>query len=184
VAVNYNKRRHQEMLDDLDQLHSVYTVYGVIDSTNASLPLSMYDYTKDEPFATFNTGPHPLALRTAGNWDAPYILVGDKFGLHKDQDTLYQWPFASFSNLGCSRWLTRQLHESKIPESDLLWVNADQDLTLIPWGNRNVIALGKEAYGRLKQLGVKGDITVHPQSWKRFHAAERYPLIDILRGGL
>jgi len=187
VRKNYLTRTRKSMINVVSQLRVVYELYRQIRS---SLPVYMYDYSQApvEPkkVELLRYALHPLYLRSAGNLNGDVLLVGEEFAEHKNQDPLYQWPFASFGNEGCSRWLTEQLIQAKISERCLAWVNADQilnDVLLIP--RRYVIAFGDTAYEEILRNSniVKNLMKVeHPQHWKRFHAKQPYlPLLAQLK---
>jgi thymidylate kinase len=183
---NFSKRKAEEMLDNEEQLTRVYEHYEtktMLDDT--VLPVALYDYTKGDLDISLvkRAKLHPLDLATAGNWDAPFVLVGDKFAEPKDQDAFYQWPFASFNDSGCSRWVTNELELESIYESELLWVNADQDLNFLnAKQNCSVIAMGIPAMDALKAIKFKEMAywIDHPQFWKRFKTDEKYPLSQVI----
>lgn len=188
VKANYLKRKHLEMLTDTSQLKQVYKLYL---KEPTDLPSYVYDYTgtaklgpSHEPPSfpegeLFRSAAHPLDLATAGRWHAPIVLVGETFAAHKDHDPLYQAPFVSFSNQGCSQWLTEQLVTAGVGEDELLWVNADDHLGFLELGTQYIYALGDAAWMKTRHLM---SIRVpHPQHHKRFHAKSIYPLIDELR---
>ena len=88
----------------------------------------------------------------------------------------------SFSKMGCSQWLAQQLDRGGVPESDLLWVNADEDLSFIKELSPGVvIALGEAAHVKLAYAGVQSRMVRHPQYHKRFGGGSRYPLLDLLQ---
>lgn len=186
VVCNYRARKGQEMLRNEAQLRDVYNLYGKM---KTHLPLVSYDFKQDvlEDIMTramdLQMTPHPLNLASAGNWDAGTILVGEAFAERKDQDAYYQWPFASFSGEGCSQWLTEEL-DPLIHESELLWINSDQDLSVIPalkeHRERQVIALGSVASGELREAKIQHETVDHPQYHKRFHQGKTYELINLL----
>lgn len=187
IASSFTRRKEEEMLDDLDQLRTVHKLYR---SQYTSLPQVPYSYWRDEHNDIFDTITdlrmplHPLALASAGNGHARVVIVGESFAERKDRDPWYQWPFGSFGANGCSQWLTRQLFDNGIAESQLMWINADQDLELIYdklTGQDQVIALGKVAASRLYDLKIMGHAVEHPQSWKRFKHGDQYPLIPLLK---
>lgn len=183
---NYLSRKHAEMLATTEELKTVYELYK---TERSDLPMIIYDYENDkwssERLNNYRTECHPLDLLSAGNWESQTIIVGDCFAHHEPFDALYQWPFASFSSVGCSRWLTNLLEEHKITEDRLCWANSDQDLA--PFLEREeytvIVALGNEAQHRLKKFKSAAEIVhfQHPQAWKRFHAGEAYPLIEFLQ---
>lgn len=185
VKSNFMKRKHLEMLKDDVQLRQVYDLYK---SQGTSLPLIPFDYETHpkemlhQQLVAARNPCHSLSRASAGNWDGGVVLVGESFAERKDQDPWYQWPFASFSGEGCSRWLTEQLDEAGLPEENLLWVNADQDLSFIrelEW-KPTVIALGDKAGLELSKVQVGAQVVKHPQYWKRFRTKEPYPLLKIL----
>jgi hypothetical protein len=185
VKANFMSRKHLEMLKDDTQLRRVYDLYK---SQGTSLPLIPFDYETHpmemlhQQLAQARNPCHSLERASAGNWDGGVVLVGASFGDHKDQDPWYQWPFASFSDEGCSRWLTNQLDQAGLPEETLLWVNADQDLSFLhelKWSPK-VVALGDEAQAALYREKIEAVTVKHPQYWKRFEAGKPYPLIKIL----
>ncbi len=182
VKANYLSRKHLEMLENEQQLRKVYQLYERLET---DLPTFRYDYTRSEhvgsgtlsaQWTAHRTLCHPLGLSTAGNWEASTILVGDDFGEVKEQDPLYQWPFASFTGLGCSRWLTEHLMSINKSEHDLLWVNAKQLDVWFGAKGATVYALGEVAVERLAALDVACQKVPHPQFHKRFHSTEPYPL--------
>jgi thymidylate kinase len=188
VRLCYMSRRHLEMLTNEEQLKTVYDLYS---EQVTDLPELVYDYTTDgDLFATQKLGfeidhlrmpQHPLYLASAGNWDGRVVLIGEAFAERKDQDAFYQWPFASFSNEGCSQWLTNQLDSIDMGEQDLLWLNADQDLSVLhDLQHERVIALGTKAHEQLYRLKIVAATVPHPQAFKRFNAKQRYPLLDLI----
>lgn len=186
VVENYSRRRHMEMLENTHQLYQVHLAYQQL---RTALPCLTYDYVASNAtclpldFTKISRVPaHPTEVATAGNWDAPTLLVGEAFAERKNQDPWYQWPFAS-TQPGCSVWLTAQLFKAGISEYDLVWANADQ-LEALPSDlfNRRVVALGKVAAAELNALGITThEVVDHPQSWLRFNSTKRYPLLDMLK---
>jgi len=147
---------------------------------------TIYDYETSRRLRpsdlSFRSRQHPLDIRSAGNWDAKIVIVGESFADQKDEDPFYQWPFASFSNQGCSQWLTTQLDLAGVNEKDLLWVNADQlSSSMLNDRRQQIFALGKVAEKTLFEFGLGFKTCEHPQSWKRFNSKEAYPLIDLIR---
>lgn len=201
VLKTHAKRAQPEKLDgkivnDL-QLHEIYQLYQLAEVRDASgLPLLCHDYTRSPSIVTaqvdaLRSSAHPLDIATAGVWNAPVVLVGQDFAPHKDPDPLYQWPFASLSPAGCSRWLTEELADHGIGEHQLLWVNADQDLRMLMLRpGTALVAMGEQADQAVKQLSaelpprmvseLKLYTVPHPQAWRRFHKKQLYPLIQLL----
>lgn len=182
---NYLSRKHLEMLDNERQLSDVYNAYG---RTIPHVATVDYDYVRDPNYEALwdsieeqRYPLHPLSLQSAGNWNGHIVLVGHNFAERKDQDSFYQWPFASFSGEGCSRWLAEQLDRENIVEDTLMWLNSDQNLEVIhELKYDKVIALGDEAAEQLYRLKITAQVVPHPQAWKRFNSRRRYPLLDLL----
>jgi hypothetical protein len=188
VRANFLSRKQIEMLDNDSQLKTVYDLYA---EQVTDLPEIIYDYTQDD---TIFSAPrmvnmvearrmirHPLTASTAGNWEGRVVLVGEAFAERKDCDAFYQWPFGSFSNEGCSQWLTDKIDLVDVGEDDLLWVNADQDVSfLYDLKPEKIIALGQMAYEKLYKLKIVAQTVPHPQAWKRFNNSGRYPLLDLI----
>ncbi len=195
VKVTYEARHTSEVLNgkrvDFGNLARVHSLY---EEASTDLPEVYYNYMLDQQPSTMHwlinqvtarRNPcHPVGLLSAGNWDAKTVIVGQEFAYHKNQDPLYQWPFASFSQDGCSQWLAQQLDIVERSEADLLWVNADQMLTGIHLVGRKIISLGEEAGLKIdaqgKALKIEDNTFIkvpHPQFWKRFHAGKTYPLL-------
>jgi thymidylate kinase len=187
VKANYLSRKHMEMLDNEHQLKTVYDLYA---EQPTSLPVFAHDYTKGDLFQidkmVLDLEPmrftrHPLDLASAGNWNGRVVLIGEAFAEHKDCDAFYQWPFASFSGEGCSQWLAEKLDLAEVSEDQILWLNSDQDLSVLhDLSPERVITLGTEAYQQLYRLKIKAATVQHPQSWKRFKHGQRYPLLDLI----
>lgn len=192
VVINWSNRRAGEMLKARDQLVHVYELYGE-QVPLTSLPVELFDYTKGNfnDVQSTRMPSHPLESRSAGNYHADVIIVGEKFAEPKNQDPLYQWPFASFSDDGCSRWLTDLLTLAGVGEQDLLWFNADQlsKPMVKRWVGRKVFALGAEAVTTLHEMlgpddGVMLSAVEHPQYWRRFRSLQPYPLVPLLKQAL
>lgn len=189
VLSSWQRRQQEEMLAHEAQLKRVYELYQRAQAGEPNLgtclPNKVFDYTKTSIlllWMSIMNAHHPLALASAGQWDASVVLVGEGFAHHGPHDPLYQWPFAQFDQGGCSWWLTQQLIDAKIPESKLLWVNADQDLSLLPsLEGKTVVALGDVAARQLTRLGLACTQLKHPQHHKRFTSKLAYPLIELLQ---
>lgn len=192
VKANWESRKGEEYLKDVAQLEQVASAYGV---ATTALPMASYDYTvngawhglmRDIEMLRELTLPHKMSMQSAGNLKARILLVGDSFAERKNQDLHYQWPFASFSGQGCSRWFTQQLVDAGIDEMRLCWVNSDQfyhpghDYWIYAHAEK-VFALGANASAKLESRGVTHTLAAHPQGWKRFHADDPYPLIEHLK---
>lgn len=187
IEETYEARRQKEVLNgkrfDLQPLLQLHHLYGQ-QMLMTSLPVVRYNWTVNDGVRELSYlvrsrrhAMHLTDLATAGSWTANTVILGQDFGHQKNTDPLYQWPFASFSQEGCSQWLTKQLLMANIEEADLLWVNADQDLDQIPGlEDRRVFALGEVAH----RAWHKSILVPHPQTWKRFKSKERYPLLEML----
>lgn len=184
VLANFRNRQAQEYLEREEQLRSVYEFY---DTQPMGLNFMEYNYTTEplrlELIEHLRPPVHPLDIRSAGNWAAETVLVGEKFAEPKDNDAFYQWPFGSFNQVGCSQWLTGQLISANVPEHKLLWVNADQDLSMLYELQQpiQVIALGQVAAEALDRLKINATVVPHPQHHKRFYDDQPYELLDHLR---
>jgi hypothetical protein len=182
VRDNYRKRKGQELLRNEHQLREVYGLYRL---HRGHLPWLGYDFQHAqledifEASQQIRTPCHPLDIQSAGNWVAGIVLVGESFAERKDQDPWYQWPFASFSGEGCSQWLTTELDHVR-QESELLWVNADQDLSFLIGDNRQIVALGSKASSELTKLNIAAVTVVHPQHHKRFGGNQPYELNQLI----
>jgi thymidylate kinase len=192
IKASFEARKGEEYLKNVDQLLQVAAAY---DSMTTAIPMAEYDYTTNDAWHGLMrdveslrelTLPHKTTMWSAGNLKAKILLVGDSFAEPKNQDPCFQWPFASFSSQGCSRWFTRQLIEAGIDEMRLCWVNADQfthpghDYWIYANADK-IFALGGKAQDKLIELGLAFEPATHPQAWKRFHAGEEYPLIKQLK---
>jgi len=190
-------RPADEYLKKESQLRKVHAAYSAaVDlRTLSALPTGVYDYTSYgtpdaalELVTSVTPSPaHPLSALTAGRLDAKVVLVGESFADHKEHDPLYQLPFVSFSDAGCSAWLTEKVAKAGINERQVLWANADMDrldgiLALHP--RKKIIALGAKAFKNLRYgLDKMYDVVEveHPQSAKRFHSKKPYSLIKLLK---
>lgn len=189
VLETYRQRKELELLENEDQLRRVHDLYSVLEHFT-DLPVVRFDYTITEitqNLAHSWFSPRTFSLSThhhgAGTRDAKVVLVGDEFGQRKNGDTLHQWPFGSLSNQGCSRWLTDQLIDAHIKESDLLWVNSDElsPFLLDVKTTAPFVALGAKTSERLTERGITHRTVAHPQHAKRFNHHDVYPLVDLLR---
>jgi thymidylate kinase len=194
ICLAHWRRRHAEggeYLERETQLQEVYRRYGQPGLTQ--LAVTTYDYTRDEGYPLFYDRGlrHDVVAQTSGHAGAKVLLVGEALTEPTDRngpDTLY--PFGDLSRGGCTQWLTRQLADADIQEADLLWTNADAPgaaptlkgfTNRFEFGARNVVALGERATAWLVKQGVAFITVTHPQSWRRFHHHETYPLIKILK---
>lgn len=206
VTKTFLGRKGDEYLDRVEQLHAVYD--GYVDSLELVrlaklLPVVDYVYTVEPDIMNFMQSlverdmelewptVHHLGVQSIGNSNSKVCLVGEKFGDHKNDDPLIQFPFVSFANQGCSRWLSETLWEADLG-SDFLWVNSDIDWeTFKSWlqdtGDRSgtrFIALGLEASRQLELAGLEHELVLHPQHHKRFGKGEPYALVEAIRRAL
>lgn len=185
VQGNFLARPGKEMLKDDTQLLEVYQLYNI--HLKTELPELVYDYTTvgDLGFEIdeLRTPLHSVDTASAGNLNAPTVLVGESFADYKNQDPLLQFPFVSFDRSSCSWWLTEQLAERGIGEMELFWLNADQDLEIIhDLDSPRVFALGQKAGEALYRLKINATTINHPQHHRRFKSAFTYPLFNHLKG--
>lgn len=184
----FRERRGEEMLERESELTEVHGRYWRLES---ALPVRLYDFTATNASPTHvlaltqPSAPHAVHVGSAGNLQAPVVLVGEQFAEHKNQDPLVQHPFVSFNRAGCSAWLTEQL-QGIVTEDQLLWVNADvgdQALALLisRYRRKAVVGLGVQAHAALRRLGVTFHSFNHPQHAKRFAHHAAYELITLLR---
>lgn len=191
VERSFKERAKEEYLDDTVQLRQVYDWYQYKLSKSTSLVGLTYDYEKDRmddlvhnlDVILSNTPTHGVDEPTAGFCVASYLIVGEKYADHKENDPLGQYPFVSYSDLGCSRWLTQRLMNLGISENQLLWANMDADLDWLIkrskpfYSLESAVILGKEAAKAstkiLERHGIHRITMIdHPSYWRRFHAAE------------
>ena len=197
---SYRRRQGAEYLDSENKLTQVWHKYDDRHmSTSAQrltdLPVTVVDYTNGDtikPMLPSACGlAHHAEWATAGpRATAKVIIVGESFGPQKEADGLAQYPFVSFSHLGCSQWLTQHLEDCGVMERDLLWVNAlelgaEELLATHPRLPR--VALGDKAFFELQEIDtfVDGVTTrlrvVHPQHVKRFGYRLTYHLVHTLK---
>ena len=119
------------------------------------------------------------------------ILLGDTPGPGRPNAPNYHHtPFYSTKN--SSLWVNRLLAEGQVPETLLLWFNttlADGSpldpaifYRQMKYGPVVICLGGAAEKWLLKTADYKNPYhkVFHPQAWKRFHAKERYPLLDYL----
>jgi hypothetical protein len=190
VRDGFVDRKGAEYLDNISQLQMVYDWYA--SNEISSLPTIYCDPLTDDvdsfvfwlqdELVTERSIAHMTNRQTSGNARAKVVIVGEGFGDTAEGDPLYQSPFASLVESGCSLWLARQLAEAGIQEKDLYWVNADQLTSGIIDVPVSVVALGVVAAQRLTELHCRRfEFVQHPQHWKRFRHRESYDLIPILK---
>ena len=188
VIENFKQRRQIEMLKNEADLKEVWLKYAWLDT---DLPTIDHDYTinsLDDLFANLESlrlPTHPLCMNTAGNWYGDRVIVGDTLAEMKETDSFQQYPFVSFSQSGCSYWLTKQLVNWGTREHDICWINAaDPGIRRFfeeePDRRRVVIALGKQAASKLIELGVNHVTVPHPQYQKRFNNMQEYSLRKLM----
>lgn len=129
-------------------------------------------------------------LNPWSNTSPNILLIGDRPANGANEDPEFKnVPFAARWN--SSLWLNKLLHEAKIPEAELAWVNSWQDgrdndrlVLLRDW--KLVVALGSNAMKWTEPVAkyAKPMVVQHPSSWKRFHSKEEYPLIPLLKDHL
>lgn len=197
VDQTYQRRHATEYVNTKTKMKQVYNIYTQL-AQQTDLSVTQFSYVKHPSKAqtlaairTFLTGastPHLTSCRSAGALNAKIVLVGDQLAEVKAHDNLYQLPFISWSNHGCSSWLTAQLAKTGLKETQLLYVNAhDQSIinffaqfTQTDLTRKQFIALGSAASTALTRQGIKHLLVPHPQHWKRFQAQHEYPLLSLI----
>lgn len=190
VEASFKERKKEEYLDDEVQLRQVYDWYRFRLGKATILPCISYDYTRDRvdslivSISAFLSGfpVHAATQPTAGNLVGRYLIVGENFADHKENDPLQQYPFVSYSDMGCSRWLTQRLSRIGVNESQLLWANMDADLHWLinqmgVYGQpESAVFLGQKAAKSwtkfVEQKVNRVTMIDHPSYWRRFHASE------------
>lgn len=120
------------------------------------------------------------------------LLIGDQHGVTtQPYNVRRNIAFCSMSGAGCSEWLADQLEAAGFGEELFYWINARQPGTggkltdrdfLQELQPRATVALGEAAADWCYRADLPSEKVQHPQSWKRFHFKEQYPLIPILKG--
>jgi len=199
----YTHRQSSEYVTTLPQMHQVYEQYTHL-AEHTDLDVTHYDFTVDGDDKTgfFNAElvyadiphpeQHPLEYESAGRWDAPIVLLGERFADHKDKDSWYQYPFVSWTKEGSSQWFTYQLELLKLSEQKLLWLNINNERgttdlrAFLMHGRRfharpTVIALGEAVAAVAEKQGLAYLKIPHPSHWKRFKVKEVFaPLIEAM----
>jgi hypothetical protein len=175
----FRARSETEYLPTEGLVRKVYDRYVSALGSWTALPVVTFDYTRgdgatrvDALWSSNATAPWRTATIGSGWCDAPVVVVDETVGNHKSVDPWLRYPFVSFADAGCSRWLARELETAGIPESALRWVNANDPGIESVFGRtpvRVVLALGQVAAQRV--VGVYGGVpwvVDHPQYLKRF----------------
>lgn len=158
VKSNYLGRKEIEMLDNEHQLKQVYDLYT---SQETYLPKLKYDYTKDDSSITqlidkveaIRLPKHPVTSKSTGNWDAKKVIIGNPDRHVCDTNTFYNWPFVSFDNNDYNHDITYDINSFNIDERELLWLDVDQDLSLLTDLNiEKIIATDDNTYDIIKRL--------------------------------
>lgn len=183
-------RLDEELVQDEAKFQLAWSAWKNLLDIQTLLPQVRYDLTEDLPDKELcqkiqqvrppeNQGPG-IGMFRAG----VTVLVGEQVNPQVMADPM--WPFVTEG--GSSYWLTAQLEQAQIPETQLYWLNA-----LSHTGRRTdpafldtlrpgrVVALGKAADLWCQGYGVDHEKVPHPQFWKRFHSGEKYPLLDLLQ---
>lgn len=185
---NWWQRRREENKgwENSDGLRDVVNSYR--NDLRTELSILDYDYTRQPRFFepglidSFRSDVHETSENTAGDiTQAKIALVGQDFAELKNQDCLSQYPFVSFSQQGCSAWLTQQLESAGIPEWKLFWANADMVSPEYVPSVDHIIALGQAASDKLGELGYTHHTVAHPQHAKRFKASQPYELVTLIK---
>jgi len=207
VAVdNYIRRRDAggEYLQKVEQLEKVYDIYTTLKASHRqqdpryrnSLPTVVYNYEDYHgesigitagylvhQLEMMRTWPHDAESTSAGNANAPIVLVSGPFSEHGNLDTYHQWPFSDYSKAGSSWWLSYQLCKTNVDEIDLYWRTTDRDLSFLQNSRHKIIALGHMAETALMTQITRPFAKVdHPEHWSRVRSCEPYPLLSLLQG--
>lgn len=185
VRANWSVRKElgHEYLDNSNQLRQVYEGFDEPTRMPSVFRSTVIDYNTEPTKLPLmqvidsTNGLHDVDALSAGNLNARTVLVGDSFASWKPGDHTYRWPFASWSDAGCSRWFTNQLDSRRLKENELFWVNADQPFNWKELRSRKIFALGRVASKRLEAEGLEHSSELHPQFWKRFGFHLTYPLL-------
>jgi len=148
-----------------------------------------YDYTaqpklwEPELIDSFRLPVHDVTAPSAGALGAGVVLVGQDFADVKNDDCFHQYPFVSFTKVGCSHYITEQLAQAQLHERDLLWVNANMldENELIVSSTTHVVALGNVAAAALTNRGIAHKEVVHPAYAQRFMSDWPYELVTLLK---
>lgn len=157
------------------ELTCLETVYAAVGSR---IDILLQELERLRPKA--NAGPG------IGHWEPNQVtlLVGERAG-----DPRLPFIDTWLKKDGWSSWLALQLEAGRIPESSLYWINAQDPQQrwtdpefLDELRPKRVIAFGDEA---ARWCGVIARVEhreiPHPQTWRRFHQAKPYPLIDLFK---
>lgn len=129
-------------------------------------------------------------------WSARYLFVGERVSPTADARSFWpHWPFTSNdAPPSAATWLNDALHALAIDETRVAMTNAcdprdDHLAALIEFRELldrpiKVIALGKSAAARCRELGIGHAEIPHPQYWRRFHHSDPTGYHDLLKGAL
>lgn len=178
----FAKRALSEYPRREEQLQRIWEAYRKI---STAIPLLVWDYTRD---ATPILMAHIAMLRVknanlgpgVGLWRPGRVslVVGERQNTNPEPVPA---PWVFVGDEGCSPWLADRLEEFSICENELYWVNAlrpdgsTQDMSFVKALQPiRTVAMGKVATGVLADQNVPAISIEHPQSWKRFHWADRW----------
>ncbi len=134
VLSTFESRKDFEMLDNTNQLKSVYDSYV---SLVTSLPEYLFDFTKGPldfvHLDTLRMGRHNVDTRSAGNINGVITMVyDDQFNIIGNDDPLYQCPFSSFGGGNHKvHVVNRKLIQANVPENELYWIHVDDITTIL-----------------------------------------------------
>lgn len=159
VSVNYRRRRAEEYLDDESQLRAAFDAF---ENLATHLPIVEFDYRTRSPQMVFEmieavrSPTHVTTWRSAGQWFAPTAVVVIDDPETTDADTLHRSPGVSFAQDDQLQRFTRSIEEAGVPESELLWVHAEDlrggDVPFLE--QKRVIAVGEYAAAKCQSLGL------------------------------
>jgi hypothetical protein len=189
-----------EYLDSTKQLTDVHGLYerryefGQI----SDLPIEHYDYEEtkcdrsivkvtDSGRVTLRTPWHPVDSTSTGFLDAPIVLISDDHPTLREWDSWYRFSAISADTF-CSpwSWLSHLLDSGGIPESKLLWINADDpnlESIIISHARAAIFALGRKTAAMLASTGLVDDhrIRVVKAPHEVWCEGETYTLVSQIR---
>lgn len=182
---NFMARKHLEMLSDDTQLFNVHKAY---EEQAYGLPKFNYDYSVDPNFIANNNflddyrfECHNINFRTAGNINAPIIIIGKCDKERYDHDPWNQFPFVSFQQSGTYYWLTSQISGR---ESNILWIDGTHtkeelkeifDYYGLWLKYEKIYALGDDIFDKVQEFGGCVNLMI-PEMWRKINPSRAYPI--------
>ncbi len=183
--------RGGELVNDTEAFTEIYNRYAAWHFS--AVVMNQYDYTSPwqqdhivDVMRQLHASQPTCPPRFAGNYNAPILIVGERYNLTKVSAAGPHLPFVGTGTNG--RWLAQRLDEMGLSENQLCWVNAQQEdgsptaylgLKAFPV----VITLGKVAESWVADAGpLLSQAAVfkapHPAYWTCFHGRETWPLTE------